>query len=139
MPFAYQIDIARRLVISRARGTLTDQDLLSHAAALARDLRFRPDMRQLADFREVTKIEIATGTVRQMAGLNPFRVGSRRAFVVGTEGAYGLARMYQILRDRDPDELEVFRALEPALEWLGLSQDAADVKAALTALRPSPQ
>ena len=137
MPFDYRIDVARRLVISRAWGVLTTPDLLGHAATLGKDPRFRPDMRQLVDFCDVTKLEITTDTVRQMVALNPFLAGSRRALVFGSAGAYGMGRMYQLLSDATPDVVELFRALEPALEWLGLAKDDAEVLAALETIRAS--
>jgi len=138
MSFDYQIDVARRLVISRGWGALTDQDLLSHAASLAKDPRFQRDMRQLVDFREVARIEFATGTIHRMVGVNPFGAGARRAFVLSSAGAYGMARMYQSLSDPSPDKVELFRELEPALAWLGLTDDASEVRAVLAAIRPSP-
>jgi len=136
MPFDYQIDTARQLVISRVRGTMTTEDLVGHATALGEDPRFRPDMRQLIDFRGVTKLEITTGTIHRMVDLNPFGAGARRAFVLSSEGAYGMARMYQTLSDASPDKVELFRALEPALEWLGLAADDSAVLAALAVVPP---
>jgi hypothetical protein len=132
-----QIDVARGLVLARGWDTLTDQDVLGSLRAVATDPRFRPDMRHLIDFRDITKLDITSVGVRTAADNRYFGAGARRAFVLGSESAYGMARMYQILRDTAPDTLELFREPEPALEWLGLSRDAAEVLAALAALRPS--
>jgi hypothetical protein len=136
MPSGYTIDLPRSLVITRAWGVLIEEDLFGHAAALGADPRFRRDMRQLLDFREVTQLQISGATLRQMVDRNPFGAGARRAIVVGSEVAYGMARMFQTFKDATPDRLEVFRSLERALEWLGLTDSAADVRATLTAVRP---
>jgi hypothetical protein len=137
MSFDYRIDLARGLVITLGSDTLTGQDLLGHTGKLAKDPQFRADMREFLDLRGVTKLEIAGSTVRALARLNPFGAGARRALLVGSDVAFGMARMYQTFRDTSPDELEVFRDLDPALEWLELTQDAAVIRAALAALHPS--
>jgi hypothetical protein len=137
MSFDYHVDPIRGLVISRAWGILTDQDLLAHPRALAEDPLFRPSMNQLTDFREVTDFRVESATIHRIAGLSPFGAGARRALLVGSESLYGMARMYQILRDTAPDDLQVFRELDAALEWLGLKADA-DVLAALAAPHPRP-
>jgi hypothetical protein len=137
MPSDYRIDRPRSLVISRSWGMVTDQDLLGHARALGRDPHFRSDMRQLYDFREVTIPNVGSATVLELANLSPFGVGARRACIVGSEVAFGMARMFQMLRDTARDEIQVFREAEPALEWLGLTEDAADVLAELAAIRPA--
>lgn len=138
MPTDYLIDLPRGLVISRAWGVLTDEELLARTRALAEDPRVRPDMRQLSDFREVTDLKVHGATIHAMVGLNPFGAGARRAVIVGSDASYGMARMYQLLQDTAPDSVDVFRELEPALEWLGLTEDADDVRAALASGRPSP-
>jgi len=135
MPAAYRIDRERALVISCGWGLVSDQDLLGHARALARDPHFRPEMRQLYDFREVVAHDLGGATVLELANLSPFGPGARRALIVGGEVAFGMAEMFKILRDNARDAIEVFRELPPALEWLGLAADAAAVTATLASIR----
>ncbi len=135
MPAHYRIDRPRALVISCGWGIITDQDLLGHARSLARDPQFRPTMKQLYDFRDVVDQDIGGATVLELANLSPFGSGARRAIIVRGDAAFGMARMFQILRDRAQDEIQVFRELEASLNWLELADAAADVTATLAAIR----
>jgi len=138
MPSNYLIDLPRGLVISRAWGVLTDEDLLGRAQFIAQDPRFRPDMRQLSDFRDITDLKISSATIRAMVSSSTFGAGARRAVIVGSDASYGMARMYQILQDTAPDSVDVFRDEKAALEWLGLTADAVEVLAALASVGPNP-
>lgn len=131
MPGAYTIDPARSLVLSRGWGVLTSAELLRHVRSLAADPRFKSHFRQLADLREVTEIRVTAAAIREVAGLNPFGSGARRALAVGSDVVFGMARMYQILTDQSPDEFEVFRDLDRALEWLGVHESKPDILRAL--------
>jgi hypothetical protein len=46
--------------------------------------------------------------------------GRRRAFVVTSEVAFGLARMFDILTEDRGHELQVFTTMPEAREWLGM-------------------
>ena len=121
MPGSYVLDISLRLVLSRAWGVLTAEELLAHASALGKDPRFEPDFNQLSDLRDVRGVALASPDIRDLARLNPFGAGARRAIVSATDEVFGLSRMYEMVRDQPSDEIIVFRDLPPALEWLGLS------------------
>jgi hypothetical protein len=106
--------------------------LLGHARALASDPRFDQSFQQLIDLREVTDLDFPSSTIRSLAQMSPWGFGARRAVVVGTDVAFGMARMYQILREPDGEDVRIFRGVEPALEWLGLATDEAAIIAALS-------
>ena len=131
MPGGYAIDMSRSLVLSRGWGVVTGGLMLAHAEALAADPRFRPDMRQLTDLRAVTDLDITAATIRQLAALSPFGPGARRALIVGSDYVYGMARMFQILRERAQDDLGVFRTAPEAVQWLGLEAESETIMAAL--------
>ncbi|HSF68082.1 MAG TPA: hypothetical protein VLA67_11715 [Nitrospiraceae bacterium] len=94
---------------------MTDGELLAHVRALTVDPRFARNFHQLADLRDVADVEITAPTIRKMARLNPYGEGSRRAVGVTSDVLLGMARMYQILRDKPADEMEIFRKLDDAL------------------------
>ena len=127
MPGGYLIDLPRRLVLSRAWGYASDEELLRHAQALAADPDFHPSFAQVADLRAVEDFELRVSTLRELASLSPFGAGSRRALVVGSPAAYGMARMFQVFRQRSPDAVQVFRTLAAALEWLTLADHEAAI------------
>jgi len=75
---------------------------------------------QLADFTKVTQVDLSTDAIPHLAERNSFGVGSKRAFVAPIDLMYGLARMFQILTDDHPDELNVFRDMQEARKYLSL-------------------
>ena len=121
MPATYSIDPSRRLVLCRAWGAFTDSDLREFYRTLLKETTFDPYFCQLGDLLEVTDIRLSTATIRDVARMRVFRPGSKRAFVVGTDAMYGLARMYKSysLSSRDED-ITIFRDLAEARRWLGI-------------------
>ena len=124
MPGSYRIDVPRGLVFSRGWGVLTDEFILAHAAALRADERFDPGFRQLVDLREVVGLQVAAEVVRDVGRNNPFRSDARRAFVVSSDEVFGMTRMFGHYANADTEQFGVFRALGPAMEWLGEDSDA---------------
>ncbi len=125
MPVLSLVDPPRRLVVSRAFGVLRDDDLYAHHDALRSDPDFEPTFRQLYDFRDVERVEVTSEAVDALANQSPFGAGSRRAFVVASDLAFGLARMYQAMVEPQGHVLRVFRDFAAACEWLGV--DAAEI------------
>jgi hypothetical protein len=58
--------------------------------------------------------------------------------VVTSDVLFGMARMYQILRDEPTDELEIFRTLDDALRWLGILNAKEELRSALSQVPPIP-
>lgn len=126
MAVEYQINPKLGFVWSRARGVLTDSDLIDHQEELADDERFSPSFNQLFEFEDVTQMKLTSGGISVLAERNPFGRGSKRAFVVSPElpATFGMMRMFQIMTDEHPDELRVqFDNLEEARRWLGVPED----------------
>ena len=98
MPACYTIDGARRLVISRGVGYLTEAELLAHQRQLQHDPAFVPTFRQLWDLTAGTGGQITAAGVRTLAAVTVFQPGTRRAIVVPGLLAYGLARLFQLWR-----------------------------------------
>ncbi|HKQ19781.1 MAG TPA: hypothetical protein VJW75_08545 [Candidatus Eisenbacteria bacterium] len=120
MPASYLIDESRGLVFSRGWDVITDEEMASHAGTLRADPRFNPRFRQIIDFCDLTEIRLTVAGIHGVAQINPFHRDSRRAFVVPSEVAYGLARMFEAFTNSDPEQFRVFRSIGPALEWVGL-------------------
>lgn len=138
MPCAYTINLARSLVLSRGWGVVTDRELLAHVRALTADPRFARNFHQLINLRDVTDIQITVSCIREMVRLNPFGAGARRAVVVTNDVVFGMARMYQILSDESPDELQIFRKMDDALQWLWIADAKADLLSVLSQAPPIP-
>jgi hypothetical protein len=124
MPISYKIDLNRRMVLTRSWGVLTDADILAHKTQLAADPDFCPTMGQLSDVRDIERLEVTTDGVKAMVAHDQAhadrRVGHRLAFVVSSDEAFGMARMYS---QRSGSELvSVFRTLVDAEDWLNSTQ-----------------
>lgn len=119
MPAFYKIDRERRLVLSTASGVLSLSDALSHMEKLSKDLDFDPRYSQIADFTQVTKIQLSAQDIHDLARRSIFSTQSRRAFIVPNDVAYGLARMFEMLRENQGETgIGIFRSLEDALDWV---------------------
>jgi hypothetical protein len=125
MPTSYQVDPVQRLVHSRSWGTLTDAEVVDLYRRLATEPEFEPTFRQLCDLREVTRLATSTTTLRDLARSSVFAPGARRAFVVGSDVNYGIARMFQTYCELAGLEVNVFRDEPSATAWLGLPDKSA--------------
>lgn len=123
MPVTFRIDKTLHIVFTRAEGVLTALEISDHQQALLQDPDFDPSFDQLIDGTEITAVGISTAEIRRLASTKMFGEGSRRAFVVPRPAIYGVFRMAQILRDAEPDSNKIFRDMEEAKKWLGLSSD----------------
>lgn len=119
MPASYLIDRTRGVVFSRAWGVLTDEDILAHVRVLRGDARLTPDLRQVADFRDVTRLDVTSEGVRRAASNNPWGPDARRAFVAPIDETLGMIRMFGIYMHAT-SQFQIFQTLEPAMEWIGL-------------------
>jgi hypothetical protein len=119
MPAFYKIDKERRLVMSSGAGTFTLADALAHQEELATDPDFDPSFSQLMDFSHITAFDIDADGVRRLAQRSIFSPQSRRAIIMTSDAAYGLARMFEILREEAGEHgIRVFRNLDEALDWI---------------------
>jgi len=118
MAFALEIDSSLRLVSLTYFGTLSDDDLLESARQVREDPGFAPDFDLIMDAREVDKLSMRSGLVREIAHRNPYGPGSRRAIVAPDDTLFGVARMFELSRPEQGDVLRVFRSRDAAIEWL---------------------
>lgn len=121
MPASFVIDHARRLVLSRGWGVLTDADIAANQLGVREASGFQADYSQLYDFTDVTKLELNSDFLRHLSRNSPFAVTARRAVVVASDEAFGLARMFQLVSDRDSSVFRIFRDRDAAVEWLGVA------------------
>jgi hypothetical protein len=118
MPATYEIDLARRLVVSRGWGVLEDADLATAQAALRADPRFDAHFRQIFDVTAVTEVRVTGEALISLSRASAFAVDARRAVVVSGDLAFGMARMYGLASDRGESFFQIFRDEESALRWL---------------------
>lgn len=129
MSVEYQIDRELQVVFTRCYGTLTAADMNDIGWHLRNDPDFKPDQRQLIDLSEVDGVAASFDAIYHFAIDNgdPFSGISRRAVVAPQHFTYGIARMYQGVReDKDQGRFRVFRTMAEARAWLTLQPSAAD-------------
>lgn len=125
MPAFYKIDKERRLVLSSAVGVFNLEEAQSHQERLIFDPDFDPRYSQLLDFTHVTQFDLTAVDVRKLAVRNIFSADSRRAILVPNDLAFGLGRMFEILREAAGEHgIRVFRGLDEALDWVLSRQEA---------------
>jgi hypothetical protein len=119
MPTFFKIYKERRLVMSVISGVVAIADALAHRQNPRKHPVFDPSFSQLVDLSNVTKIAFSREDVETFAQDTIFSLNSRRAAVVTGDLAYGLARMFEMLREAKGEEgLRVFRNLDEALDWV---------------------
>ena len=130
MPASYQIDKARRLVISTASGFLTAADILAHQRKLLGDPDFDPNCSQMVDCTSVTGIHLSQDDVREVTAATIFSAHSRRAVLVATDEQSGFASMFKMMREAQGEfGIRVFRDRAEALSW-ALAEEQAYSKTA---------
>jgi len=112
-------------------GLITSGDFEQKLAPLLDSPRFTRAPLSLFDASELTGIEADSSIIRQVARRATARVDetaaadSRMAVVATNDEAFGLARMYEMLRGDTPVEINVVRSLREAEDWLGLPKGYA--------------
>jgi hypothetical protein len=120
MPIDFAIYPERRLIVTTGWGVLTLDDLLDHEKRLAAHPDFVPDLAQLLDFSGVEEPRLHWKDMHAVAVGCPLGKQSRRALVAGTDEMYGIGRMYQLVADREDQDMQVFRDGDEARRWLGI-------------------
>ena len=116
VPIEYSI--VDGMVRARATGALDDASLISYVERLLVDPLYTPQLPVLFDATAISSLELSGAGVRDASAAvreNPEHPIARVALVVSGPAAYGMARMYGLLRDV---EVAVFEDRELALAWL---------------------
>ncbi|HYL83449.1 MAG TPA: hypothetical protein VE263_04385 [Candidatus Angelobacter sp.] len=119
MPAFYKIDKERRLVLTTASGVFSRADVLGHQEKLLKDPDFNPSHSQIVDFRQVTAFDVSSQEIHELAQKSIFSPQSRRAIIAPSDLGFGLARMFEMLRENQGElGIRVFRTLDEAIDWV---------------------
>ena len=125
MPADYTIDTQRRLVTTTASGVLTMADVLAYGNTLLKDPEFDPNFSQFLDFSQVSEWKLDAAEMHSMAQFTVFSPHSRRAIWAPSDLSFGLARMFEMLRDFAGETgIRVFRNRDDAMAWIFLKNSA---------------
>ncbi len=126
MPIEFHCDHGKRLVLAKAYGVLTDEEIFGYQ----REVWSREEVvgyDEVIDMSEVEKIVAArSNRIKDLAALaasmDSRSTRTKFAIVAPNDYAFGLGRMYEAHRtmnDRSTKEVGVFRTMEEALAWIG--------------------
>jgi NAD(P)-dependent dehydrogenase (short-subunit alcohol dehydrogenase family) len=124
VPITHRVDAEHGVVLVTLAGTLDDEELRDAAQRLVADGDRLPGLRELVDAREADLTQTTSAALRDVAAV--FEKGPRPAhgvkiaLVANADVAYGLARMYQSLREESGAHFRVFREMSEARSWLQL-------------------
>jgi len=128
MPAHHYIDEKRQLIITSWEGEAHDIEFIEALKKYQKDIQNHPDYinyNEIVDFSQVTKIHITTEGIKNIGLIAPktdYDEANRKlAFIVSSNLAYGLVRMYQAYRDfsnRSIKKIRVFKSESDAFEWV---------------------
>ena len=130
MPIEYHIDHARRLVLAKGRGIMTDEDVFGYQ----KEVFAQPGVDGYNEFIDMSEVEriVLPSTERVWdlamlsANMDPKDVESKFAILAPNDLAFGLGRMYEAYRgvqERSRKQVGVFRTAEAAFAFLGIEGD----------------
>ncbi len=122
MPVSYSIDPDLGIVVTVGEGQVTDEDLLAHVQALAKD----PEAAGLDELVlvRVDEIRVSADGVRRAGSYMRERgrnAPHKLAIVVPSVAAFGMARLYEAYRERRGVETRVFHDESEARAWMGVA------------------
>ncbi len=130
MPHSFEIDIERRIVLFRATGRFSSDELLGCLQEVIADPSFERDFDHLVDLREVTHFGATSSDMRKRTAadreLEPEIDSSRIAIVSADDVVFGMSRMYEQLMEDAPPVVRTFRSIGEAATWLGVPESIAD-------------
>lgn len=133
MAFDFRIDIEKRVVLFRAEGSFSSEELLTCVEAVLAAPGFEPDFNHLVDLRRITTFEPGAADLRARARRDhdDARLDAGRiAIVSSSDIVFGMARMYEILMEDAAVSVRTFKTMEEAMKWLGLPADGTGLLSA---------
>ena len=125
MPIRIHINEERGVFVIEIAGKIVSGAMEAFLHELLADPAFRSGMNGLFDMRRFTSSELGPEEVRRCAEIaseNEARFAGSRWAIVAPEHsvAFGMARMYELVRDAKSYEMHTFSDIEAARAWVGL-------------------
>jgi len=128
MPVKHDIDTKAKLLITTWEGVALDVDFIeaikNYRDTIQSKKEYR-DFNEVVDFTQVTKIKLTTNGIKNISNIasnsDQQDVNSRLAFIVTSDLAYGLVRMYEAYRSFSKNAkktIRVFKNRHDAFEWV---------------------
>jgi len=128
MPIDYEVHSG--VAIATCRGVVTGRDIRDLIARYVDDSRLSVPHRELFDVGHAESFDVGGDDVRMVVDFvrstgDRFR-GAKVAYVAAGDMPYGIGRMFGAYAENLDIKLRVFRDINDAREWLGLTADDAE-------------
>lgn len=118
------------LVYVTFSGTVTFDQMAVHLKSLCKDPQYRPPMKKIMDFRKCRTYDLTRDQAEKLAVLNRELIdcflNEKCAIVAPGDLEYGMSRAHEMYTSGTGLEIQVFRQLPEALEWLEIESSAFD-------------
>jgi len=128
MPAKHDIDINKKLIITKWDGIATDNDFINALKEYQKNIQSKSECKgfnEVFDCTGITKIKITTNGLRGIGSIasrsDKNNLKTKLAFIVSSNLAFGLVRMYEALRSfekKSTKEIRVFKVQKEAFEWV---------------------
>ena len=118
LAFSYSIDPHRRLVVSRASGVFTPEDVVAARKRVARDPAFDPTYDQIIDLTEAADLQFDYDAMLSVAASSLSQSSVRRAIVARSAEQYSLACIFQVASEQSGQRIDIFATFDEAVEWI---------------------
>lgn len=114
------IDHGRRLVISRFRGEMTNDDLRRQKDLIDSGGPYPGLYYVIADFTQITILGVTADMLRWLAA-QPSPITTARRVIVSPQGeAFALAQLYQQESAQTRPDTTILRSMDEAFQFLGI-------------------
>jgi len=121
MNISVDFDVKNNVLRGTLQGAMTGAILLDFYTRAEQFMASRPPCRGILDFSGVTEFEVSSQAIRKIAATPPLLPpGYMRVLVIPQIFIFGLARMFQILGEKNRPELQVVRTMDEAFDLLGV-------------------
>jgi hypothetical protein len=130
MPLVTFISEAEGLRVTVGANVVTDRDFVDGYAAMVADPNYDPSLDHLVDLSAVQRFEVTALGARELGDLMrlsdaliPEGVQPKVAAVAGSDEGITILWLYRSVREHggSPVEFGIFRSVNDARSWLGLS------------------
>ena len=130
MSIQYRIIREQKLAYIKCWGMVTTEEILLEGTKLFSDEDWENGFNLLLDYREVTETDLCSQGIMKIViqdKQNEFLFDKSKCAVIADKDIlYGLSRMWELLSIENKGEKMVFRDVNDALSWLGLSSEFLD-------------
>jgi len=120
MSISYAIDLKQQTVFTRVSGVVVGDEMIHQQNGLRNDPQFDPDMKELLDCLDQEYTDMDSIDKLFVVANSPWGAQAKRAIVADKTLIVGLSHMFQLYMTDEHGNIEVFRSVKDAKQWLGI-------------------